>query len=123
MADKKQIDFYDGIFHDGGEVPYQEHENNHSKYENHRELEGVEKIKKTSIQALFGELNDELAQRSGYQSVQHFSPRSLETRPENPIPPIGDEKRALVEQFNKAMMARPYIASGGQNEYNANEEE
>ena len=95
-------------FHDG---------QTHEKYENHEELEGVEKINKNSIQQLYQELNDEIAQRGGYQSIQLFSPESLETRAENPIPPIGDEKKAFVYQFNKAMATRPYIAPGDNNEY------
>lgn len=109
MASTKYISFHDG--------------QTHTKYENHEELEGIEKINKNSIQQLYDELNTEIAQRGGYQSIQHFSPTRLETRAENPIPPIGDEKRVLVQQFNKAMMTRPYITVGGKNEYNPNEEE
>jgi hypothetical protein len=76
----------------------------------------IEKIIKPDMQELYQRLQDEILQRGGYQSIVHFSPNEnnhLDT----------DEEKARVEYFNEAMMTRPYIAYGGQDEYQINKEE
>lgn len=83
---------------------------------------GIEKINKTTIEKLYEELQKEIIQRGGYQSICDFSPESLETRQQNPILPIGnDEEKAFIRHFNKAMLTRPYIEENGSNLYEENE--
>lgn len=54
------------------------------------------------MQTLYAELEYEIAQRGGYQSIAKFNPK------ENELSSKDDEK-ARVDYFNEAMITRPYI--------------
>ena len=79
----------------------------------------VEPINKDSLKELYAKLDEEIAQRGGYQSIQHLSP---ENQGASGIDTESD-KKVRVRHFVRAMETRPYIASGGQGDYQANKEE
>ena len=68
---------------------------------------------------LYERLQEEILQRGGYQSIKLFTPKengNLGNISKNSI-------KADVKYFNDVMQTRPYIASGGNDEYGKNQEE
>ncbi len=86
----------------------------------------VERITQNALAALYARLNEELAERNGYQRIDNLAPEEEATEgtyygdaiSENP-----NTLKARVQHFNRAMKARQYIKPVGGHSFNENTEE
>ena len=83
----------------------------------------VEKIDKNTISNLYTELDNEIRQRGGYQSIAPFRPEEYSdantwyNNSDNPDSEDEGLVKVRVRHFNKAMKTRPYIKNGGTDEF------